>query len=290
MRYAFVKEHAERWKVRTLCRTLVVSRAGYYAWLNRPMSERDARDQVLRFHILKFHQRSRGTYGSRRLLKDLQLEAQEPCSRKRVVRIMRASEIHAKQRKAFRKTTDSKHDRPIAPNILDRRFDPKQIDGENRCWGSDITYIPTSEGWLYLAVVLDLFSRRVIGWSMSHRLESRLVLDAFEMAVLRRRPFGAVLAHSDRGVQYASEAMQRFYERNEMVCSMSRKGNCWDNAVVESFFGTLKRELVDGAAYPTHEAARSAIFEYVEIWYNRQRRHSTLGYVSPEQFELAHAA
>jgi putative transposase len=267
-----------------MCRVLMVSKAGYYAWRHRPRSERGKRDDALRFRVVAFHRQSHERYGSRPILHDLRQDG-ECVSRKRVVRLMQDANIQGKRPRAFRATTNSKHDKHVARNILDRQFDPSDIASTNRTWAGDITYIRTREGWLYLAVVLDLFSRRVIGWSMSHRLESRIVLDALQMAVDRRHPFGSVLAHSDRGVQYASEAVQRFYERNGLVCSMSRKGNCWDNAVVESFFATLKREL-DDPTFESRESARSTIFEYIEIWYNRQRRHSTLGYVSPERFEI----
>jgi len=269
-----------------MCRVLMVSKAGYYAWRQRTISDRGKRDLALRSHVIAFHRESHGRYGSRPILRDLR-DAGEQVGRKRVVRLMRDANIHGKRPRAFRLTTNSRHDKPVAENVLDRQFAPSVVAAPNRTWAGDITYIPTREGWLYLAVVLDLFSRRVIGWSMSHRLESRIVLDALQMAVDHRRPQGAVIAHSDRGVQYASHAVQRFYQRSGMTCSMSRKGNCWDNAVVESFFATLKREL-DDPIFESRESARSIIFEYIEIWYNRRRRHSTLGYVSPEQFEDQH--
>lgn len=289
MRYAFIKDHLGVWKLRNLCRALGVSKSGFFAWRKRPSSERRERDAELRVHLLAFHKDSKGTYGSRRLMRDLR-DAGEPCSRARVVRLMRAENIRGKQRKRFRVTTQSDHQKPVADNLLDRHFAPAEIEAPNRAWAGDITYVWTNEGWLYLAVVLDLFSRRVIGWSMSHRLETRLVLDALQMAVERRPTIGAVLFHSDRGSQYAAAAMQRFHKRNFIVASMSRKANCWDNAVVESFFSTLKHEIVDDAVFETREQARAAIFSWIEIWYNRRRRHSTLGYVSPEQFELNQAA
>jgi transposase InsO family protein len=222
-------------------------------------------------------------------MRDLR-DAGSPCSRARVVRLMRAENIRGKQRRRFRVTTQSDHDRPVVENLLNRQFAPAQIEEPNRAWAGDITYIWTNEGWLYLAVVLDLFSRRVIGWSMSHRMETRLVIDALKMAVDRRPAIGEVLFHSDRGSQCAADAMQRFHDRHFIVLSMSRKANCWDNAVVESFFSTLKLELIEDKTFETREQARAAIFEWIEIWYNRQRRHSTLGYVSPEQFELGQAA
>lgn len=271
-----------------MCRVLLVSKAGYYAWRKRPLSERRKRDCDLRFHVVAFHGASFKRYGSRPILHDLR-EIGERVSRKRVVKIMRAVGIFGKKRKAFRNTTQSDHTRPVSENLLDRHFAPLEIEASNRVWAGDITYLQTREGWLYLAVVLDLFSRRVIGWSMSHRLESRLVLDALQMAVNRRASEGAVLFHSDRGSQYASDAVQRFHDRHQLIGSMSRKGNCWDNAVVESFFSTMKREL-DDSIFASREIARATIFEYIEIWYNRKRRHSTLGYVSPEQFERDQAA
>jgi putative transposase len=271
-----------------MCRVLMVSRAGYYAWSHRSPSNREKRDAALRLRIIAFHRESKQLYGSRNILHDLR-GVGDWVSRKRVVRIMRESSIFGKRRHAFRVTTDSKHDHPISANHLDRHFAPSEIQAPNGVWAGDITYLATREGWLYLAVVLDLFSRRVIGWSMSHSLESRVVLDALQMAIDRRAIDGAVLFHSDRGSQYACDAMRRFHDRNNIIGSMSRKGNCWDNAVVESFFSTLKREL-DDQIFESREIARSMIFDYIEIWYNRKRRHSTLGYVSPEQFEKDQAA
>ena len=271
-----------------MCRVLMVSRAGFYAWCRRPANARVNRDRQLRLQIVAFHLRSKRRYGSRPILRDLR-DSGALVSRRRVVRLMREANIQGKTRRAFKITTDSAHGLTVAENLLDRRFAPTEVEGPNRVWVSDITYLRTREGWLYLAVVIDLFSRMVIGWSMSHRLESRLVLDALTMASERRSINPGVLVHSDRGVQYASGAVQRFYERHDMTCSMSRKGNCWDNAVTESFFATLKREL-DELVFPSRESARVAIFEFIEIWYNRQRRHSTLGYVSPEQFEKDQAA
>jgi putative transposase len=288
MRYAFVQAHTSEWRIKTMCRVLAVSKAGYYAWRKRALSERRKRDAELRLHVVAFHRESNRRYGSRPILRDLR-DIGQRVGRKRIVRIMRSAGIFGKQRRAFRVTTDSKHSHPIPGNYLDRHFAPMELETTNRVWAGDITYLQTHEGWLYLAVVLDLFSRRVIGWSMSHSLESRLVLDALQMAVDSRDKDGAVLFHTDRGVQYACAAMQRFHDRHALVGSMSRKGNCWDNAVVESFFSTLKREL-DDPIFKTREIARAIIFEYIEIWYNKKRRHSTLGYVSPERFEKDQAA
>ena len=289
MRYTCIREHLGVWRVRTLCRALNVSPSGFYAWRKRPPSGRDEHDVQVRRHLVAFHKASSGFYGSRRLLRDLH-DIGESCSRGRVIRLMRAEEIRGKQRRRFRVTTQSDHEKAVADNLLDRHFAPAEIEEPNRAWAGDITYIWTNEGWLYLAVVLDLFSRRVIGWSMSHRLETRLVLDALQMAVGQRTTTGAVLFHSDRGSQYAADAMQRFHKRNFIVASMSRKANCWDNAVVESFFSTFKFELIEGRTFQTREQLREEIFWWIETWYNRKRRHSTLGYVSPEQFELTQAA
>lgn len=271
-----------------MCRVLMVSRAGFYVWCRRPASARAKRDTKLRFHVVAFHAQSKKRYGSRPIVRDLR-DIGERVSRRRVAKLMREAGIRGKTPRAFRLTTNSKHRLPIAENLLDRHFAPLEIEASNRVWASDITYLRTQEGWLYLAVIIDLYSRYVVGWSMSHRLESRLVLDALKMAADRRGLDHAVIMHSDRGVQYASEAVQRFYDRNNMVCSMSRKGNCWDNAVTESFFATLKREL-DDPIFDSRESARAIIFDFIEIWYNRKRRHSTLGYVSPEQFEKLNQA
>ena len=289
VRYACIREHVGEAQIRTMCRALNVSASGFYAWRKRPLSKRAEYDVRVRRRLVEFHRASSGFYGSRRLLRDLR-DAGEWCSRARVIRLMRAEEIRGKQRRKFRVTTQSDHDKPVAENLLDRHFAPVEIQEPNRAWAGDITYVWTNEGWLYLAVVLDLFSRRVIGWSMSHRLETRLVLDALQMAVEQRPSIGAVLFHSDRGSQYAADAMQRFQERHYIVPSMSRKGNCWDNAVVESFFSTFKFELIEGRSFESREELRKEIFWWIEPWYNRRRRHSTLGYVSPEQFESTQAA
>ena len=211
----------------------------------------------------------------------------ESVNRKRVERVMRTEGIRSKTRRKFRVTTDSRHGEPIAPNLLGREFDVQHVAGQDRVWASDITYVPTLEGWLYLAVVLDLGSRRVVGWAMRHTMERRLACDALAMALERRSPDAGVLRHSDRGSQYASGDFRAMLDSEGMACSMSRKGDCWDNAVVESFFSTLKRELVGDAEWATLEEARSALFEWIEVWYNGERRHSSLGYLSPMQFEQA---
>ena len=230
------------------------------------------------------HRTSRETYGSPRIHAQLQREG--ICvSRKRVARLMRQETIEVKTRRRFRATTNSKHKLPIAANILDRRFDVDDVGTTNRVWAGDITYIDTLQGWLYLAVVLDLRSRRVVGWSMSQSMERALVLDALRMALLHRRPGPGVLLHSDRGSQYASEDCQTILRDHAMTCSMSRKGNCWDNAVVESFNATIKTELIHRTRWETREEARAAVYAYIETWYNTERLHSTLRYRSPDEFE-----
>lgn len=273
-----------------MCRVLKASKAGFYAWLKRIPSERDRRDEELRAKIVALHAKTKSRYGSPRIHAALR-EDGERCGRKRIARLMRAANILGKRRTRFvPKTTDSKHAEPIAENLLDRRFSPRDLAGPNRYWGGDITYIRTGEGWLYLAVVIDLFSRMAVGWAMSHTMKTRLVVDALSMAVGRRGAVRGLLWHSDRGVQYAAEQMRAFAKSHGIECSMSRKGNCWDNAVVESFWASLKSELFDGYVPATREEARQLIFEWIEIWYNRQRLHSTLGYLTPERFELENAA
>ena len=264
-----------------MCRVLEVSTSGYYDWRARPESRRKKQDRRLVVEIKAIHKESRQTYGSPRIhdeLKDRGIH----CGKKRVARLMRLHDISAKQTRRFKATTDSKHARPVAENVLARQFTPS---APNVVWAADITYIPTRQGWLYLAVVLDLFSRRVVGWSMHNRLNRSLVLDALKMALRGRSPRPGLIHHSDRGSQYASGDYQGLLQAQQMVCSMSRRGNCWDNAPVESFFSTLKRELVHHRRWQTRAAVRAAIFEYIEVWYNRKRRHSSLGYQSPVQYE-----
>lgn len=265
-----------------LCDILDVSRSGFYAWLRRPPSRRQQRRQELLDQIRQAHHDSRQTYGSPRIHR--QLQAQEVCCcRNTVAKLMKDNGIRSKTRRRFVvQTTNSNHDYPIAPNRLDRQFGQARA---NRVWTSDITYVPTDEGWLYLAAVLDLYSRKVVGWSMAEHLEASLVVEAMEMALGRRDVRPGLLVHSDRGAQYACDAFQRLLSRHELTCSMSRKGNCYDNAVQESFFGTLKTELIYHEHYATRAQARASIFEYIEAFYNRRRLHSSLGYQSPETFE-----
>lgn len=258
-----------------MCRLLSVSTSGYYAWRGRPESQRARENRKLLMQINMVYRQSKQTYGSPRICHALKQQGTR-CSENRVARLMRASGIEAA--KAFRVTTDSKHTLPVAENRLARQFEPV---APNQAWAADITYIWTSQGWLYLAVVMDLFSRQIVGFSMSSTMKRGLVIEALKMALGRREVGAGLLHHSDRGSQYASGAFQHLLSRSDMVCSMSRRGNCWDNAPVESFFATLKRELVHRRRY----AYRSEIFAYIEVWYNRKRLHSSLGYLSPVAYE-----
>jgi putative transposase len=288
VRYACIHRHAGAYAVALMCRVLRVSRPGYYAWRCRPPSARACANLQLLTAIRAVHQQSRARYGSPRVTRELQAQGYR-CSEPRVARLMRLAGVQAKRRRRFRVTTDSRHGEPVAPNRLQRRFAVPTIGGVNRVWASDITYVPTREGWLYLAVVLDLASRRVIGWAMRAcctTLERGLTLDALQMALAQRQPAPGVLHHADRGSQYACGDYQARLTEHGMISSMSRKGDCWDNAVVESFFATFKAELVDDADWHTREKARTAIFEYIEAWYNRARRHSSLGYRSPVEYEM----
>jgi putative transposase len=272
-----------------MCRVLGVSRAGYYAWRARQPRAAATRRAELTAEVERIHAQVKGRYGSPRVHAELVARG-HACCVNFVAKLMRAAGIAAKTARRFRQTTDSNHGFPVAENVLDRDFEP---DAPNVSWVADITYVPTREGWLYLAAVEDLFSRRVVGWSMGATMTSRLVMDALEMA-LRRRPrltgssSAGLVAHSDRGSQYASEHYQRTLADARIVCSMSRRGNCWDNAPMESFFASLKKELVYHEDYATREQARASIFEYIEAFYNRVRRHSALGYIAPDQFERAH--
>jgi transposase InsO family protein len=267
-----------------MCSLLSASRAGYYAWRERKPSKRAQKDAKLATQIRVIHKQSNETYGSPRIHAQLQHDGTR-VGRKRVARVMRKERIDVRLRRRFRKTTDSKHGHPIAPNLLKRRFSIKSIRALDRVWASDITYIDTMEGWLYLAVVLDLRSRRVVGWSMSQSLESTIVLDALRMALSRRQPGKGVLHHSDRGSQYADKLFRQLLKDHGMRCSMSRKGDCWDNAVVESFNATIKTELIHRTKWMTREDVRAAVYKWIETWYNSKRLHSILGYRSPDDFE-----
>ena len=284
MKFAFVKEHRDSWPVVAMCRVLQVSRSGFFAWLKRPASRRSKRQVELIKKIRAAHQQNRELYGSPRVHRALLIDGQS-VSRNTVARLMRQEKIRAKSRRKFvPKTTDSHHGHPVAQNILDRDF---QAEAPDRKWLVDITYVPTDQGWLYLAGVLDCCSRKIVGWSMAEHMETTLASDALEMALQQRAPGGQLLHHSDRGVQYASDDYQHRLQSRGITVSMSGKGDCYDNAMMESFWATLKTELIHQNRYATREQARAAIFEYIEVFYNRKRLHSALGYVSPEAFEAA---
>lgn len=264
-----------------MCRVLKVSRSGYYQWLKRPVSNRKQKDAELKEKIVQIHEQSRGTYGSPRIHQNLRQQGYR-LGKKRVERLMKEAGICAVHKRKYRVTTDSSHNLPVAANRLNREF---FVDKPNTSWVSDITYIPTAEGWLYLAVVMDLYSRKIVGWSMDKRISRGLVIKALDMAITQRKPKRGLLLHSDRGSQYASHEYQALLWRNGIICSMSKKGDCWDNAVIESFLRTLKVELVYQAKYGSRLEAQRDIFEYIEVFYNRQRLHSAIGYLSPENFE-----
>jgi len=286
LRCEAIERHRGLYPLVMMCRLLEVRRNTYYAWRRRPESRRVKEDRRLVMEIEVSHRASDRSYGSPRVHEDLQEQGLR-CGRKRVARLMRENGIRAKQARRYKVTTDSDHNHPVAANLLDRQFD---VDGPDRVWTADITYIRTREGWLYLAVILDLFSRRVVGWSMSNRVDGQLTLGALRMARSRRRPQVGLLHHSDRGSQYACRDYRVVLEQHGMICSMSRKGDCWDNAVSESFFKTLKAERVNDRDYWTREEAKTDIIDYIERFYNRKRRHSYLGYISPVEYELRKAA
>lgn len=264
-----------------MCRVLQVSRSGYYTWLKRPESNRSRENRQLVEQIRNIHEQSRRTYGSPRVHAELQT-MRVICSENRVARLMRLNGIAVEKKRKFTKTTDSNHQLPIAPNLLDQQFEVSKPDV---VWTTDITYIWTKQGWLYLAIVLDLFSRRIVGWSMAPTLERTLVMAALQMAIMIRTPAEGLMHHSDRGSQYASYDYQKMLQQKKIVSSMSRRGNCYDNAPTESCFATLKRELVYRRNYSSHAEARQDIFEYIEVWYNRRRKHSAIGYMSPVEYE-----
>jgi transposase InsO family protein len=284
VRFAFVKEHRKVWPVGVICRVLGVARSGFYAWLRRAPSARRHRREDLAVKIRAIHQQNRRVYGSPRVHKVLAAGGEKVCENT-VASIMRGNGIRAKTKARFTpRTTDSRHGSAVAPNTLDRQFNARLPD---RKWAADITYIPTDEGWLYLAGVIDLCTRRVVGWAMADHMKTDLASDALTMALARRRPGAGLLHHSDRGVQYASDDYQGLLTAHGLACSMSGQGDCYDNAVIESFWSTLKTELVHHEHYATHEEARMSIFHYIEVFYNRNRLHSSLGYRSPEAFEAS---
>jgi len=281
VKYAWMDTQRRAFPLPELCAVLEVSVSGYRAWCRGGTPDTPRLKPAQAVTLIKaIHTEFKGAYGSRRMHRELQGRGHR-IGLHRVERLMREHGIRARHKRRYKATTDSKHALPIAENLLSRQFTPEAPD---RVWSGDITYIQTGEGWLYLAVVLDLFNREVIGWSIKPRMTADIVTDALSMAWFRRKPQPGVLFHSDRGSQYASQAMQARLVRYGMTCSMSRKGNCWDNAPTESFFNSLKNERVHGARYATRAQATADLFEYITVFYNRRRRHSTLGYCSPTQF------
>ncbi|PWD62346.1 IS3 family transposase [Pectobacterium parmentieri] len=269
--------------VKQICLLLNVSTRGYQSWRNRTPSQRQLSNDILSQRLIQLHRDSRGTYGIRRLQSDLQDE-QRFHGKSRISRLMKQCGLKAADQTRYKVTTNSQHDYPIAPNLLNREFSPAAADV---AWATDITYIRTEEGWLYLATVIDLYSRRIIGWSLSNRLKTQVVIDALEMAIRQRKPTRPVITHSDRGSQYASYRYRDVLKDNDLRCSMSGKGCCYDNAVMESFYHTLKTELMRGKAFVSREQAMNALFDYIEVFYNRRRKHSTLGYQTPVDYEMA---
>lgn len=285
MRYRAIKRHEGRIPIGLMCRVAEVSRAGYYAWRRRGESARQASDRELVRRIREIHATNRRVYGSPRVHAELQ-ELGVRCGEKRVARLMRQHGIRARQARRFRVTTRSNHRWPVEPNLLNREF---TADRKDERWAGDITYIWTDEGWLYLAVILDLFSRRVVGWATSDRINAFLAQRALSMALDERNPQENLLHHSDRGSQYACRDYRKELSDRRIVCSMSRKGDCWDNAVLEAFFATLKKELIYLEEFETRREATQQIFWYIEGFYNTRRRHSFLGQTSPNQFEEKHS-
>jgi putative transposase len=286
MRYAFIKEHRQQWAIGLMCKVLKVSVSGFYDWCDRPKSKRSQEDEKLTEQIMMFHCGSRCTYGSPRIYKDLKA-AGHRVSENRVARLMRQKGIQGKAKRKFKTTTTSKHQRPRTENLIKQNF---QASEPNTLWVSDITYIATVEGWLYLAVILDVFSRKVIGWAFSDRLTDDVVLTALYMAKQQRQTLTGLVHHSDQGSQYASADFQASLKQNGITQSMSGKGNCYDNALAESFFATLKTEEADGVPYATRQLAKTSIFSYIETFYNPRRRHSSLNYLSPMHFEQVYLA
>lgn len=286
MKYAWIKQHAAKFPVKRLCCLVNVSRSAYYDWLDRSPTATEKEDRALTEMIVKAFKKSRATYGTRRLKREL-FKHDRITSRRRIGRLMREAELVCKTRRNFKATTNSRHDFPIAENRLDREF---KVSNPNQVYTGDITYIPTQEGWLYLAVVIDLYSRQIVGWSMAEHMRAKLVNDALRMAIWKRKPAKGLLWHTDRGGQYASESHRELLKQHGICQSMSRKGNCWDNAVSESFFHTLKTELIHHQTFRSREEAKQAIFEYIEVFYNRERLHSANDYMSPVDYELQQKA
>jgi len=281
VKYGFIRAHQDQFSVSRLCAVLKVSRNRYYDWRDRPESKRSRDNRAVLGQIRAVHTRSRQAYGALKTWRELRAEGHQ-WGRHRVARLRREAGIEARRKRRFRVTTQSRVGVVAAKNRLKQRFKAKAVD---RVWVGDITFVPTAEGWLYLAVLIDLYSRRVVGWAMSERIDQQLVLDALNMALLQRRVKPGLIHHTDQGRQYSSAAYLAVLKQHGMIASMSRRGNCYDNAVAESFFSSLKNELIHHSSFRTRDEARTAIFEYVEVFYNRQRRHQSLDYCSPVDYE-----
>jgi len=281
VKYAWITAHHDSYPVKMMCELLEVSTSGYYDSLKPTPSARAQRRAQIAAAAEAAYRDSHCIYGYRKVHDDLE-ERKIDCCRETVRRVLREKGLCSRTKRKFVVTTDSRHDQPVAANLLDRDF---QATAPNQKWSADITYIPTRKGWLYLAVVMDLFSRRIVGWATAASLHTTLVLDALDMALRRRAPAAGLMHHSDRGCQYAANDFQQLLADHRITCSMSRKGNCWDNAPTESFFGKLKTEWVHGVDYDDHDEANRHLFEYIEVFYNRKRKHATLGYQSPAAFE-----
>lgn len=281
MKYQFVQKYRSKFSVKEMCHALQISRSGYYSWLKNPKSKQTIENEKLLDKIIKEYEASNGIYGSPKITIELKKKGIQ-CSRPRVARIMRQNNIRSRTIKKFIKTTDSKHTNKIAPNLVDQKF---YAHSPNSLWLSDITYIKTTAGWLYLAVVLDVYSRKIIGWSMDTHIKSSLVINALKDALSKRKPTENLVFHSDRGVQYTSDDFLKLLKKHNILQSMSGKGNCYDNAMMESFFGQLKKELIYLTKYNNQYEVRQDVFKYIEIFYNRKRIHSSINYLSPVQFE-----
>ena len=281
MKYGFIRDQANDYPVNLLCRLLSVQRSGYYDWRDRPGKVIPAEELALRRRMKALFAASRDSLGSRTMVENLRQEGFE-IGRDKTRRLMKQLQLKVKQKRKYKVTTDSKHNFPVAKNVLNREFSPS---APNQAWGTDITYLWTQQGWIYLAVVIDLYSRRVVGWSIDRRMKKALVIRALMMAVNLRKPPAGLIHHSDRGSQYASHDYQKLLRQHGLICSMSRKGNCWDNAPVERFFGSLKREWTGDRLYRTRQEAIADVREYVAVYYNSKRLHSTLGYTTPMNYE-----
>lgn len=281
MRYACIERHRQHYPVRMMCQLLRVSRSGYYAWKSRPESQRIKTDRTLRPKIRQIHEQSKGVYGAPRVCAELKDQGHHH-GRHKIAKLMRLEGLKGCPQRRYKVTTQSDPTHSVAKNLLKQDFKAKR---PNQLWAADITYISTQQGWLYLAVVMDLYSRRIVGWSMDRWMSRHLVIDALSMALGKRDPQGKLIHHSDRGVQYTSDDFRQMLDEENITCSMSARGNCYDNAVMESFFGLMKRERVNRVRYRTRDEARADIFDYIEVFYNRKRRHGYLGNISPAEFE-----